>query len=179
MAVHIHPTAEIDKRAEVGDGTYIWHQVQVREGANIGRNCRLGKGVYIDKNVKIGNDCKIQNGAVVYDGVTLEDGVLVGPHVTFTNDLYPRAKSEDWEIVPTTVRAGASIGANATIVCGVTIGPYAVVGAGSVVTRDIPSHGLVMGNPARLRGYCCECGRPLDRTMFCSHCDKEVRITDE
>jgi acetyltransferase-like isoleucine patch superfamily enzyme len=179
MVVHSHPTAEISAAAEIGEGTYIWHHAQVREGAKVGRNCRLGKGVYVDKNVIVGDNCKIQNGATLYDGVTLEDEVFVGPHVVFTNDLYPRAHPDDWTIVPTLVKKGASLGANATILCGITIGSYAVVGAGAVVTRDVPDHALILGNPARQRGYVCHCGRPLDENLYCSYDEKEVRIAGE
>ncbi len=179
MAVHVHETAEVAEEAEVGDGTYVWHQAQVREGARIGRNCRLGKGVYIDKNVIVGDNCKIQNGATLYDGVALGDRVFVGPHVVFTNDPYPRAQPNDWEVVPTRVKMGASLGANATILCGITIGSYAVVGAGAVVTQDVPDHALVVGNPARQRGFVCHCGRPLDENLYCAYDEKEVRIAGE
>ncbi len=176
MGIYVHETAEVSKDAEIGEETHIWHQAQVREGARIGHNCRLGKDVYIDKNVVVGDDCKIQNGATLYDGVTVEEAVFIGPHAIFTNDLYPRAQPDDWEIVPTLVKSGASIGANATILCGVTIGAYAVVGAGAVVTQDVPDHALVVGNPARQRGYACTCGRPLDAQHYCAHCDKTVAI---
>lgn len=176
MAVEVHETAEVSPEAIVGDGTTIWHQAQVREGARIGRNCRLGKDVYIDKNVVVGDDCKIQNGATLYDGVTVEDAVFIGPQAVFTNDPYPRARPDDWEIVSTLVKSGASIGANATILCGVTIGAYASVGAGAVVTQDVPDHALVIGNPARQRGFACTCGRPLDAQQYCAHCDKTVAV---
>ncbi|MEO3993871.1 MAG: acyltransferase [Desulfurococcaceae archaeon TW002] len=158
---YVHPTAIIEEDVEIGEGTRIWHFVHVRRGARIGRDCNIGKDVYIDAGVKIGNNVKIQNFVSVYRGVTLEDDVFVGPHATFTNDIYPRSFSVDWEVIPTVVKRGASIGANATIVCGVTIGEYAMVGAGAVVTRDVPPHGLVVGNPARLVGFVCFCGKPL------------------
>ncbi|MEE9197534.1 MAG: DapH/DapD/GlmU-related protein [bacterium] len=179
MGARIHETADVSEEAEVGDGTYVWNQAQIREGARVGRNCRLGKDVYVDKNVIVGDNCKIQNGATLYDGVTLEDEVFVGPHVVFTNDRYPRAQPDDWAIVPTLVRKGASIGANATILCGITIGSYAVVGAGAVLTRDVPDHALFLGNPARQRGYVCHCGRPLDENLYCAYDEKEVRIAGE
>lgn len=184
----VHPTAVVEDGAEIGEGTRIWHFAHVRKGAKIGRNCNIGKDVYIDVGVEIGNNVKIQNGVSVYRGVKVEDDVFLGPHMTFTNDLYPRAFNEDWELVPTLVKKGASIGAHATIVCGVTIGEYAMVGAGAVVTKDVPPFGLVFGNPARLRGFVCYCGRPLrekigeDETNIifkCSHCGKEVRIRKE
>ena len=156
--VFIHPTAIVDPSAEIGAGTKIWINVQVREGARIGRNCVLSKDVYVDHGVVIGDDCKIQNSVSVYSGVTLEDGVFVGPNACFTNDRVPRARNPDWQVTETLVQHGASIGANATIVCGVTIGEYAMIGAGSVVTRDVEPFALVMGNPARRVGRVDELG---------------------
>ena len=157
-AAFIHPTAEVSADAVVGAGTKVWHYVQIREGARIGTECVLSKSVYIDTNVIVGDHVKVQNGVSVYQGVTLEDDVLVAANVAFTNDLYPRAFNADWTITPTLVKRGASIGANATIVCGVTIGEYAMVGAGSVVSRDIPPFALVVGNPARVIGMVNERG---------------------
>jgi len=155
----VHETAEISKGAIIGKNTKIWHQSQVREGAKIGENCIISKCVYIDFDVKIGNNVKIQNGVSVYHGVEVEDDVFLGPHMTFTNDLYPRAFNTNWELVNTLVKKGASIGANATIVCGTTIGEYAMIGSGAVVTKNVPAYGLVLGNPARLTGFVCKCGR--------------------
>ena len=160
--VFIHPTANVDDRAEIGEGCKIWINVQIREGARIGRNCILSKDVYIDHAVAIGNDCKVQNSVSIYDGVTIEDEVFVGPNACFTNDKVPRAQNPDWKIVPTRVRRGASIGANATIVCGIEIGEYAMVAAGSVVTRDVPAHALVMGNPAHVVGRVDESGNRVE-----------------
>jgi acetyltransferase-like isoleucine patch superfamily enzyme len=165
----VHPTADVSPQASIGDGAKIWQHCQVREGVAIGRNCILSKGVYIDSDVHIGDNVKIQNGISVYHGVTLEDGVFCGPHCVFTNDRQPRAINpdgslkggDDWNVSTTLVRTGASIGAHATIVCGVTIGSWAMVGAGAVVTRDVPSYGLVYGNPARLHGFVCPCGEKL------------------
>ncbi len=168
MTTRIHPTAEVSQQARVGEDTVIWHWVQVREGARIGPRCKLGKDAYIDTDVIVGADCKIENFATIYKGVTLGDGVFIGPHVCFTNDPYPRAISADWQLVPTSVEDGVSIGANATIVCGVKIGKHAMVAAGAVVTKDVPAHALVAGVPAKIKGWVCDCGRPLDRVMRCA-----------
>lgn len=152
-----HSSAEVSPRAKIGDGTKIWNEVQVREGAQIGKNCVIGKNVYIDFDVKIGNNVKIQTNASIFHGITLEDGVFIGPHVCFTNDKIPRAINEDgslkggedWEVSKTLVKKGASIGANATILPDIIIGEYSMVGAGSVVTKDVPDFTLVVGNPAK------------------------------
>jgi acetyltransferase-like isoleucine patch superfamily enzyme len=185
--VSIHPTADVSDLADIGEGTVIWHEGQVREGARIGRQCRLGKGVYIDVNVLVGSRVKIQNGVSLYHGVTVEDDVFVGPNVTFTNDPYPRAFMDNWKIRPTLIREGASVGANATIVCGVTIGKYAMIGAGSVVTTDVPDYGLALGNPASLERFICYCGRrlmfrvftPPSVTLACSSCERELVLGKE
>jgi acetyltransferase-like isoleucine patch superfamily enzyme len=167
--VYIHPTADVHPDARIGAGTKIWAHAQVRENVEIGSECIFGRNVYVDFGVQIGSRVKIQNNVSVYHGVTLEDGIFVGPHVCFTNDLLPRAITpdgklkgvEDWEVSPILIRYGASLGANSTIVPGVTVGSFALIGAGSVVTRDVPDHGLAYGNPARLHGYVCRCGRKL------------------
>lgn len=180
----IHSTADVSTDAKLGSNNKIWHQSQIREGATIGDGCNFGKCVYIDKNVKIGNGVKIENQVSIYQGVTIEDNVFIGPHVSFTNDLYPRSFNKSWKIVPTLVKNGASIGANSTILCGVTIGNYAMIGIGSVVTRDVPSNGLVYGNPAKLRGFVCKCGeKPLklrDESNFvfmkCKKCGEVTKI---
>jgi acetyltransferase-like isoleucine patch superfamily enzyme len=177
---HIHDTAEVADSASIGEGTKVWHHAQVREGARIGRDCILGKGVYVDKDVVVGDRCKIQNRASVFHGVTLADGVFVGPHAVFANDTFPRAinpdgslKSEDdWTAEPTRVGHGASIGAGAVVLPGVTIGDWALVAAGAVVTADVPAHGIVKGNPARMAGWACTCGRPLRMERVDDyHCD--------
>ena len=149
----IHESAYVEDGAEIGEGTRIWHFVHVRNGAKIGKNCNIGKDVYIDTNVEIGNNCKIQNFATLYHGLTVGNDVFIGPHVCFTNDLYPRAKIwSDEKVAKTIVKDGASIGANSTIVAGITIGKYAMIGAGAVVTKDVPDFALVVGNPARVVG---------------------------
>ena len=169
MANRIHPTADISPGAQIGDETAVWHWSQIREGARVGRRCTIGKDVYIDAQVTIGDDCKIQNFATLYRGVQVGHRVFIGPHACFTNDLYPRAVNPDWQVVPTSVEDGASIGANATILCGLTIGRSSMVAAGAVVTKDVPPQALVAGVPAKIIGWVCECGRPLDRNMRCVH----------
>jgi acetyltransferase-like isoleucine patch superfamily enzyme len=151
--VYIDSTARVDERAEIGEHTKVWMNVQIRENARIGRHCILSKDVYIDHSVTIGDRCKIQNSVSVYHGVTIQDDVFVGPNVAFTNDKVPRAFDADWQVTPTLVRQGASLGANSTIVCGVSIGEYAMIAAGAVVTKDVEPYALVMGNPGRCVGY--------------------------
>lgn len=186
--IYIHASADVSPQARLGAGSKVWHQAQVREGAVLGRNCILGKGAYVDFGVQIGDNVKIQNRASVYHGVTLENGVFVGPHAIFTNDKLPRAinpdgslkSDEDWELGQILVKEGASIGAGAVIVTGVTIGRFAMVGAGAVVTRDVPDYGLVHGNPARLTGYVCPCGNKLEERggeWLCPVCGRMVEIT--
>lgn len=157
----IHPTAHVDPRAVIGEDAKVWINVQVRENAHVGARTILSKDVYIDQGVRIGRDCKVQNSVSVYAGVTIEDEVFVGPNACFTNDRVPRASNPDWQITETRVRRGASIGANATIVCGVEICEFAMVGAGSVVTRDVPPHTLVVGNPAQAIGRVDEAGNRI------------------
>lgn len=147
----IHSTAVVDEGAEIGKGTRIWHFCHVMPGARIGRNCNLGMNVFIDNNVTIGNGVKIQNNVSIYNSVTVEDDVFIGPSVTFTNVTNPRAFVErKHEFKTTVIRKGASIGANATIMCGIEIGEYSMVGAGSVITKNVPSQMLVLGNPGRV-----------------------------
>lgn len=157
----VHPSALVEEGAAVGPGTAVWHRAHVRSGATVGAGCTLGFAVYVDTGAVVGDRCKLQNHVCVYRGVTLGDDVFVGPHVTFTNDRFPRAHAEDWAVVPTRVGDGASLGAGAVVVCGTVVGAHAMVAAGAVVTRDVPDHGLVVGSPARLRGWVCRCGRPL------------------
>jgi len=186
----IHDTAEVSAGAHVGGGTKIWHHVQVREEATIGDRCTLGKGVYVDQGVAIGNDVKVQNGAQLFHGVTIEDGAFIGPGAILTNDRYPRSvnpsgtlkDASDWTIGRIRVERGASVGAGAVILPDVTIGRWALVGAGAVVTADVAPHGLAVGNPARVIGRVCRCGRRLqaegDGTARCTACGDSYRFVD-
>lgn len=181
MATYIHPSAEVAADAVIGQDTKVWHLVQIRPGARIGRECVFGRGVYIDAGVRIGDRVKVQNYVSVYEGVAIENGVFVGPNAVFTNDKVPRAVNPDgslkgatdWKISHTLVKEGAALGANCTIICGVTIGAWAMVGAGAVVTKDVPDYGLVVGNPAQLIGYVCKCGErlPADADPAVYECD--------
>jgi len=170
---YVHPTAEVSKDAVVGKGTRIWNHVQIREDARVGDNCIIGKGVYIDFGVVIGSNVKIQNDVNLYHGTVVEDDVFVGPTVCFTNDKIPRAVTPsgrlktkaDWSVGRILVKRGASIGGCSVILPNVTIGRFAMIGAGSVVTHDVPDYGLAYGNPASLRGYVCECGGRLTRLV--------------
>jgi UDP-2-acetamido-3-amino-2,3-dideoxy-glucuronate N-acetyltransferase len=183
--ITVPTTSVVDKTATLGEGTRVWNFVHVRENAEIGKECVLADYVYVGRAVKIGNNVKLENRATVYEGVTIQDKVFVGPHVTFTNDFYPRSFSTDWKILQTLVKEGASIGAGTVIVCGVTIGEYCLIGAGSVVTEDIPPHALAYGNPARIRGFVCRCSRKLEvrekkKTyvlMRCRFCDEQYMIS--
>jgi len=183
--VFIHDKAVVDDGAQIGEGTRIWHFAHIRSTAKIGKHCIIGKGVYIDADVIIGNNVKIQNGVSVYHGVIIEDDVFCGPHMTFTNDMYPRAFSDSFQVSKTLVKKGASIGAHAVIVCDTTLGEYCMIGSGAVVTKDVPSHCLVVGNPARIIGFVCKCGQPVKElvskteeliTFECRKCNEKIQI---
>lgn len=174
-----HESAYIDDNVTIGDGSKIWHFSHVLSGSTIGKNCNIGQNVVIGPDVTVGNDCKIQNNVSIYKGVTLEDGVFCGPSMVFTNVYNPRAEIRKMDQVrPTLVKKGATIGANATIVCGITIGRYAFIGAGAVITKDIPNHALMVGNPATQIGWACECGERLTDRLECPSCDKKYQITN-
>jgi acetyltransferase-like isoleucine patch superfamily enzyme len=169
-SVFIAPTADVDDRADIGERTRIWHLVQVREDASVGADCNIGRGAYVGPGVVIGDNCKLQNHALVYEPAELGDGVFIGPAAVLTNDEYPRAvnpdgtlkSADDWHAVGVTIREGAAIGARAVCVAPVTVGAWALVAAGSVVTKDVPDYALVVGVPARRIGWVGRAGRPLE-----------------
>lgn len=179
MTAQIHPSAIVEDGASVGTGTNIWHGCHIRAGSEIGRDCTIGFSVYVDSGVIVGDRCKIENHVSLFRGVILGDEVFVGPHAAFSNDRHPRAVSPGWELTPTHIRRGASIGANATIVCGADIGSWAMIGAGAVVMGDVIGHALMVGVPARRRGWVCRCGHVLARyddpfPDACRHCGRAL-----
>ena len=174
--VFVHPTAVVEDGVTIGPGSRIWHHAHLRTGAVLGRECTVGKGAFVDVHVTVGARVKVQNGAMLYQGITVGDDAFIGPHVVFTNDLRPRATNTSWEIVPTTVGQGASVAANATVVCGNHLGDWCMVGAGAVVTHPVDAHHLVVGNPARFHAWVCRCGAVVSRdveppeSLTCSAC---------
>jgi len=180
----------VSPRATVGQGTKIWHQAQVREGAVIGKGCIIGKGAYVDRDVHIGDNCKLQNGVFVYHGFNVESGVFLGPGAMLLNDKHPRAinpdgtpkADDDWTVSEGVIEYGASVGGGAIVLPGVRIGRMALVGSGAVVTRDVPERGIVIGNPARLRGFACDCGHALASAdakgmSSCPSCGRRFEIS--
>lgn len=179
-AYFVHASSFVDDEVTIGQGTKIWHFSHILPRTRIGTNCNIGQNVVAGPDVEIGSGCKIQNNVSIYKGVTLEDDVFCGPSMVFTNVFNPRANIRRMdEARPTRIRRGASLGANCTIVCGVTVGKYAFVGAGSVVTKNIPDHALVYGNPAVLRGWVCECGEKLQSDFVCGACGKLYQKTGD
>lgn len=180
----VHESSYVDGDVEIGAGTKIWHFSHVMPGSQIGRACRIGQNVVVGPRAVLGNNVKVQNNVSIYEGVVLEDDVFCGPSMVFTNVMTPRSafpRNTADDFLPTVVRQGASIGANATIVCGVTIGRHALVGAGAVVTRDVPDYAIVHGNPARLKGWACQCGTPiqfLEDAAHCQACRRDYRRSE-
>jgi len=171
-----HPTAVIDQNVYIGEKTKIWHFSHILSESHIGKHCNIGQNVVIGPKVSIGNNCKIQNNVCIYEGVTLEDGVFCGPSMVFTNVYNPRAKiSKMDQLRPILVKKGATIGANATIICGITMGRYCFIGASAVVTKDVPDHALLVGNPAQQTGWACKCGEKLDNNLICTRCGKKYK----
>lgn len=177
----VHPSSVIDDGVTIGNGTKIWYFCHIQEGAQIGERCSLGQNVNVSNNVKVGDGCKLQNNVSLYEGVELEDDVFCGPSCVFTNDLTPRAKYPKGRAAykKTLVKRGASIGANATVVCGHTIGEWAMIAAGAVVTSNVPNHALMMGVPARIHGWVCECGVVLPDDLVCNKCGRTYKKAPE
>ena len=174
-----HPLALVESRS-IGRGTRVWAWAHVMEGARVGADCNIGEHCFIEKGAVLGDRVTVKNGVAVWEGVIAEDDVFLGPNVALTNDLRPRSKVYHARVTRTLLKRGASIGANATLLCGITIGAYAMIGAGAVVTRDVPAHGLVVGNPARLKGHVCRCGERLRvgrRSASCNSCDRKYSLT--
>ncbi|KAA3607044.1 MAG: N-acetyltransferase [Calditrichaeota bacterium] len=180
---YVHPSSVIDEGVQIGVGTNIWHFSHIQKNAKIGSNCNLGQNVYVANDVCIGNSVKIQNNVSIFEGVILGDYVFCGPSVVFTNVLFPRSEFPNKQkYIKTNVERGASLGANATIICGVNIGQFSIVGAGSVVTKDLPNYALVIGNPSQIVGWVCRCGKKLefyDLLAICKECSRKYLMKEE
>lgn len=178
---YLHPTSIVDDNVEIGEGTKIWHFSHIQSGARIGQHCSFGQNVNVSNNVRIGNGVKVQNNVSIYEGVELEDYVFCGPSMVFTNDLTPRARypkgHEGYK--KTLVKHDATLGANSTIVCGHTVGEYATIAAGAVVTKDVEPHALMAGVPAKRIGWVCTCGMVLDNELHCPDCGKSFEISEK
>lgn len=176
----VHESSYVDDHVKIGKGTKIWHFCHIQSGAEIGENCSMGQNVNVSNNVKIGNGCKLQNNVSVYEGVEMEDYVFCGPSMVFTNDLTPRAKYPKGSAgyKKTLLRTGATVGANATIVCGHTIGKWAMIAAGAVVTKDVKDHALIAGVPAKQIGWVCECGNRLGEDLSCEKCGRKYILEE-
>ena len=173
----VHPTSIVDENVEIGEGTKIWHFSHIQSGARIGKNCSFGQNVNVSNNVLIGDGVKVQNNVSIYEGVELEDSVFCGPSCVFTNDLTPRARySKKHQYMYTLIKHDATLGANCTIVCGHTIGKFATIAAGAVVTKDVEPHALMAGVPAKRIGWVCECGQVLDKDLNCPDCGRRYEM---
>lgn len=190
----VHPSTLVEDNVEIGKGTKIWHQGHIRKGTKIGENCIIGRAVFIDFDSKLGNNIKVQNNAILYHQAIIEDGVFVGPGVILANDKLPRAinpdetlkSGDDWEVATTLIKKGAAIGASSVLTPGITIGAWSMAGSGSVITKDIPDHALIYGNPAKIKGFVCKCGKKLakigeneDVVVTRCACGEEVVIPKE
>jgi acetyltransferase-like isoleucine patch superfamily enzyme len=178
MGNKIHPLSDVQS-GNIGEGTFVWQFTVVLKNAVIGDNCNINCNCFIENKVRIGNNVTIKSGVQIWDGITIHDDVFIGPNVTFTNDLMPRSKKYPDDFLKIVVKKGASIGANSTIIGGVNIGKYAMVGAGSVVTKHVPDFSLWYGNPATLKGYVCKCGTKLDKQFYCKSCSRYYKLNDK
>jgi UDP-2-acetamido-3-amino-2,3-dideoxy-glucuronate N-acetyltransferase len=172
-----HPTSDVQS-VKIGSDTVIWQYTIVLPAAEIGNNCNINAHCFIENDVVIGNNVTVKCGVFVWDGITIEDDAHIGPNVTFTNDIYPRSK-HDFNLARTIVKKGASLGANSTIIAGITVGEYALIGAGSVVTKNVPNNTLWLGNPARQSAYVCNCGHKLDEALHCKECNSDYTIVND
>ncbi|MBC2722679.1 MAG: N-acetyltransferase [Desulfosporosinus sp.] len=174
----IHPTAEVQTKS-IGEGTTVWQYCVILQGARIGKDCNINYNVFIENDVIVGDNVTVKSGVQLWDGLRIEDNVFIGPNVTFTNDMFPRSKRYPGEFLKTLIGEGASIGANATIIGGLTIGRYAMIGAGSVLTKNVPDHTLWYGNPAQWKGYVCCCGNKMGDDLICGFCNSHYHKEQE